>query len=153
MTKLPHCDTVLLIGYGNTLRGDDGLGPHTVAAVAALALPGVRTRIVQQLLPELAAELAEVRCAIFVDARLAPADDTLQVTTIGPGPAAAVMAHTGDPRNLLALAQTLYGRAPEAWLVTVPGRDFDLGERLSDVGTAQSGVALTRIRELIAAYR
>jgi hydrogenase maturation protease len=152
MNTLSQRDTALVIGYGNTLRGDDGLGPHTVAAVAALGLPGVRTRIVQQLLPELAAELAEVRCAIFVDAQFVPADDAVQVTTIGPAPAAA-MAHTADPSGLLALSQTLYGRAPEAWLVTVPGRDFDLGERLSDVGKAQSQVALGKIRQLIAACR
>ena len=32
---------ILVIGYGNTLRGDDGVGPKVAEAVAALALPGV----------------------------------------------------------------------------------------------------------------
>jgi hypothetical protein len=31
-----------VIGYGNTLRGDDGIGPAVAEAVAALGLPGVR---------------------------------------------------------------------------------------------------------------
>ena len=32
---------VLVIGYGNTLRQDDGVGPKTAEAIAALNLPGV----------------------------------------------------------------------------------------------------------------
>ncbi len=61
---------VLVIGYGNELRGDDGIGPHVVSELAALELPGVLTRIVHQLLPELAAELADTCLVIFVDAQL-----------------------------------------------------------------------------------
>jgi Ni,Fe-hydrogenase maturation factor len=30
---------LLVIGYGNTLRRDDGVGPRVADAIAALALP------------------------------------------------------------------------------------------------------------------
>ena len=33
----------LVIGYGNTLRGDDGVGPRVAEAIEKLNLPGVRT--------------------------------------------------------------------------------------------------------------
>ena len=42
----------LVIGYGNTLRGDDGVGPRVAEAIEKLNLPGVRTLVCQQLSPE-----------------------------------------------------------------------------------------------------
>ena len=42
----------LVIGYGNTLRGDDGVGPRVAVAVEDLQLPGVRTLVCQLLTPE-----------------------------------------------------------------------------------------------------
>lgn len=79
----------LLIGIGNPLRGDDGVGPwlvetwgqrrawraasHAAAFGAAEGqagdqLTGLRVLVVDQLLPELAEELAAVRRVLFVDA-------------------------------------------------------------------------------------
>ena len=58
----------MVIGYGNTLRGDDGVGPRVAEAVAALALPGVRTLVCAQLSPEHADPVAQARTVIFVDA-------------------------------------------------------------------------------------
>ena len=58
----------LVIGYGNTLRGDDGIGPAVAEAVAALGLPGVRVIVAHQLTPELAADLADAQLVVFVDA-------------------------------------------------------------------------------------
>jgi len=34
----------LIIGYGNTLRGDDGAGPRVAEAVAGWGLPNVRPK-------------------------------------------------------------------------------------------------------------
>ncbi len=61
-------DELLVIGYGNPLRGDDGVGPAVSGAIAVLGLPGVRALSVHQLTPELAAEAAGARVAVFVDA-------------------------------------------------------------------------------------
>ena len=59
---------VLVIGYGNTLRGDDGIGPAVAGEIDRLAVPGVRVIVVHQLTPELAADLAACRRAVFIDA-------------------------------------------------------------------------------------
>jgi hypothetical protein len=64
----------LLIGIGNPLRGDDGVGPWLVETWGRRrawrgVLPArLQMRVVDQLLPELAAELAVVRRVLFVDA-------------------------------------------------------------------------------------
>ena len=36
---------ILVVGYGNTLRGDDGVGPRVAEAIGKRQLPGVRTLI------------------------------------------------------------------------------------------------------------
>ena len=74
---------ILVIGYGNELRGDDGIGPRVAEAVAARNHPGVRVRIVCQLVPELAAELAEARTVIFVDALMDPDGGATELAPLG----------------------------------------------------------------------
>ncbi len=47
---------ILVLGYGNELRGDDGLGPLVARTVADANIPGVRVLTARQLLPEFAAD-------------------------------------------------------------------------------------------------
>jgi len=59
----------LILGYGNTLRKDDGLGVYVALALASLTLPNdVDIRTYQQLSPELSPLLAQMDHAIFIDA-------------------------------------------------------------------------------------
>ena len=53
--------SILVIGYGNTLRRDDAVGCLIADEVACWQRPGVRSMSVAQLTPELAAELAAAR--------------------------------------------------------------------------------------------
>ena len=65
-------DSILVIGYGNTLRQDDALGCLIADEVGRWQRTGVRSMSLAQLTPELAAELAAAETAVFVDARNAP---------------------------------------------------------------------------------
>ena len=58
----------LVIGYGNTLRGDDGVGQKVAEVIASLGLSGIRALSCHQLTPELADPISEVRMVVFVDA-------------------------------------------------------------------------------------
>jgi hydrogenase maturation protease len=140
---------VVVIGYGNELRGDDGIGPQVARAVAALGRPNVRALAVHQLTPELAEAIAGARLAIFIDACTPSDAEPVQVKRIVPGGPTAVMGHSGDPRVLLALAQELYGQAPPAWSVVVTGKDFRLGQGLSPDIQALGRAALKRVASLI----
>lgn len=62
-----YLDRVIVIGYGNTLRSDDGAGQKVAEILASWHLPQVRSISVHQLTPELAAPIAEAELAIFVD--------------------------------------------------------------------------------------
>jgi Ni,Fe-hydrogenase maturation factor len=48
--------------------------------------------------------------------------------------------HISNPSSLLALSQILYGHCPSAWLVSVPGVNFELSDRISP--TAEKGIAI-----------
>ncbi len=130
---------ILVIGYGNELRGDDAVGPIIAGKIEGMHLPGVRTIACHQLTPELAEDIASARTVIFVDASVEIEGDTAQMVRIEPAPATRFHAHLGDPRALLSLAQSLYGKSPVAWCVHVPVKNFDLGAPLSP--TAEHGMA------------
>ena len=140
---------VLLIGYGNTLRSDDGVGQIVAKAVKQWNLPNVRSQIVHQLTPELAPTLAHVDVAIFVDAYQAVFEPQVKVCFLEPADSSMLMGHSSDPKALLAIAQTLYNHCPQAWLVAIPGQNFELGESLSPVAEQGLEEALTLIKRMI----
>jgi hydrogenase maturation protease len=144
---------ILVIGYGNVLRGDDAVGPQVAAAVARWGLPDVQALAVHQLTPELAEPLAAARLAVFVDARPARAGGAVNVQQLRPADSPATLGHTCDPHVLLALARALYGGHPPAWWVTLPGTNFELGEGLSPAATAGREAALGHITLLVRGER
>jgi len=139
---------VLVIGYGNPLRGDDGIGPAVAAEIDSFHFTGVRVLVVHQLTPELAADLVEVRLVVFVDAAVS-AEPVKAVRLERPAPAAGVMTHATDPRATLALAWTVYGQGPEAWLVTAAGDDFGFHDGLSPIGRENTRRAREQVLGLI----
>ena len=112
---------LLVIGYGNTLRRDDGVGPKVAEAVAALALPGVRALACPLLTPELAEAVSQARVVIFVDAAV-DAPREVQLRKLAPAGTSQIMAHAASPATLLALARDVFGHAPEAWWLTIPAK-------------------------------
>jgi len=121
---------VLIIGYGNTLRGDDGVGPRVAEVIGNLRLPGVRTLICALLTPELADPISRAETVIFVDAAV-DAPSEVQWRKLEPNETSQLMAHAADPRTMLALSRDVFGRVPEAWWLTIPAVDMGFREDFS----------------------
>ena len=138
----------LVIGYGNELRSDDGVGPKVARAVAELKLPDVDSVACHQLTPELAEEISRARSVVFVDAAV-DAGPGIQLGALEPARTGQIMAHAADPQTLLALARDLFGKAPEAWSLTIAAENLDFGEALSPRTQAGLAAALARIQELV----
>src|SRR5690242_16044076 len=85
-------DGLLIIGYGNTLRRDDGVGPRVAEAVESMALPGVRALPCPMLTPELADPIARAQRVIFVDAAV-DAPREVQLRELAPADSSQIMAH------------------------------------------------------------
>jgi len=137
----------LVIGYGNMLRHDDGVGPRVAEAVEALQLPGVRTLICQQLSPEHAEPISRARTVIFVDAAV-DAPREVQLRKLEPNESTQLMAHAADPRTMLALARDVFGHIPEAWWLTIPAVKLGFGEDLSPEAQRGFEQAVREIKNL-----
>ncbi|MGO8764953.1 MAG: hydrogenase maturation protease [Limisphaerales bacterium] len=138
---------LLVIGYGNTLRSDDGVGPKVVEAVASLGLPGVGTLICQQLSPEHSEMVSQAGTVIFVDAAV-DVPGEIQFRKLSPNNSTQLMAHAADPRTMLAFARDVYGYLPEAWWLTIRAEEFGFGETLSPRTQAGFSEALRLIKSL-----
>lgn len=138
---------LLVIGYGNELRRDDGVGAKVAAAVAEWGLPGVRSIACHQLTPELTSPIAAATHVVFVDAALG-AGGSVECCEIGPDENSEVMTHATNPASLLALARQAFGRCPPASWLTIPVLELDFGEELSPLAREGSNIALEKIRSL-----
>ena len=138
---------LLVIGYGNTLRRDDGVGPKVADAVAELALPGVRALAYPLLTPELADPVSRARVVVFVDAAV-DAPREVQLRKLVPADTSQIMAHAASPATLLALARDVFGHAPDAWLLTIPAENMNIGEELSAFTCRGLEKAVEEIRNL-----
>jgi hydrogenase maturation protease len=142
------CKTnLLIIGYGNTLRGDDGVGPRVAEAVGALQLPGVRTLICQQLSPEHAAPISIAHTVIFVDAAV-DAPQEVQLRRLDPNDSPQLLAHAADPQTMLALSRDVFGHVPQAWWLTIPALKMEFGETLTPEAQRGCAEAIDKIKDL-----
>lgn len=125
---------LLIIGYGNPLRGDDGFGWQAASQLLEkIADPEVEVMAVQQLTPELMEPISRASRVIFIDAAASGEPGVLEERTLAPDTAfdSHKFTHHSSPGGLLAGALALFGRAPEATFYSVPGEDFSFGERLT----------------------
>jgi hydrogenase maturation protease len=140
----------LIVGYGNPLRGDDGVGPAVARAFAdELAIDGVDAIACHQLTPELAERFAAAARVVLIDAAAGRDAGAVSVIRLQPHPApSSTLGHHVEPAELLRLARTLYGRSPEAYLVTVGAGSLELGEGLSAPVTAALPEVIATVRRL-----
>jgi hydrogenase maturation protease len=146
--------SLLVIGYGNLLRSDDGVGQEIAKQVAAWRLPNVEAIAVHQLTPELIERLVMVDIAIFVDAYPVTAtEQKIQIRPLELARSGITSGHWCEPQVLLAIAQALYSYRPQAFWVMVPGVNFELGECLSPIAQQGMEAALQAIEHLITSAR
>jgi hydrogenase maturation protease len=127
-------ESVLVIGIGNPLRGDDAVG---IEAARELRRRGWQAIEMHQLTPELAEPISQAARVIFIDAGAGLAAGEVRVTNVQEGEPSAVD-HHGTPGGLLRLAREVYGHAPEAVLIAVGPESLEFGVGLSQ--SARRGV-------------
>ncbi len=126
---------VLVVGYGNALRSDDGLGWHAAEILADdPRLDGVTVLQRHQLTPELALDISRASLVVLVDASHGSPPGTVAIERVEPaGTGGTTWSHHLSPPSVLALASELYGRAPDAYLVSAGVESLAAGETLSPV--------------------
>jgi len=142
---------MLIIGYGNPLRSDDGFGWHAGRLIAQ-ELAGHNAEVItcQQLTPELAEPLSQCTHAVFVDADAEGEPGDIHWREVqAEAPSSSALTHTCSPSGLLASAAQLYGRCPQATVVTVSAQSFDFGDALSSIVSAALPKVVERVLQLV----
>ena len=137
---------ILLIGYGNPGRGDDGLGPALAAEIEAQGIRGLTVDIDYQLTVDHASLITAHDVVVFADAMIGLAVpyrfarvDATQPATLG--------SHQVSPEAALALAMLLFGHAPPAWMLAISGREFgEVKEGLSQPARENLAAAVAFLR-------
>jgi hydrogenase maturation protease len=123
---------LLIIGYGNPLRSDDGLGWMIAKELAKRIGESATVLTVHQLTPELAEAISEADLVIFIDACYEGAPGSWQCETIqGALAPSQIFAHHLTPATLLIYARAVLNAEPAALLVSVAGGSFEYGQHLS----------------------
>lgn len=140
---------LVVFGWGNESRGDDGLGPLLLARIAAAGWPEVTSVEDFQLQIEHALDIADCDAVLFVDAgkdtpapfsfrRVAPHRDRTHTT------------HALAPEAVLDVYAQVNGRAPPpAFALCVRGERFELGEGLSAEGVERLEAAWEFVQALM----
>lgn len=142
---------ILIVGYGNGLRSDDGVGRVVAERLADdPRLSGATVLSVHQLTPELAIDVSRARVVVLIDAALGGRPGAITVGRLAPPRSPAVtpttsFTHSLDATSLVALATGLFGGVPRVHLVTIAVATMDVGDQLSPTVAA----VLPRAVELV----
>lgn len=126
---------ILIYGYGNPGRQDDGLGISVVERIEKWIrkhkLDFVKTDCNYQLNIEDAAEIADKELVIFVDATKEDINDFL-ITTVEPSNKIQFTSHSISPSYLLNLCNVIYNKSPDVYLLHIKGYKWEFMETMTE---------------------
>jgi hydrogenase maturation protease len=123
--------SMLLIGIGNSGRGDDGLGWEFVERVNSMGYDFLDYEFRYQLQVEDAELIANYDVVIFVDASRDKLSGGFQVSRCISASHSFFSTHSQAPGAILHLANNLYNKFPKAYTLAISGKEWDLQTSLS----------------------
>jgi hydrogenase maturation protease len=149
----------LIIGYGNPDREDDGVAWHILRALALkLGLPApasyddefpddgrLDVAFHLQLTPEMAEDVSAYEHVCFVDAHTGNIPEPVRLLQVESEFQHSPFTHHLTPQSLISMCETLYGKKPDAALLSVLGHRFLFSRELS----AETASLVPRATELI----
>ena len=123
---------ILLIGYGNPGRLDDGLGPALAAMVDEASLEGVTVDSDYQLTVEDASDVSEHDIVIFADAAIKGKEPFFFKEIRSRSPMS-LSSHSVSPEAVLFFAETMFNSKTRTYVIGIRGYEFnEFEERLSN---------------------
>lgn len=150
---------LLILGYGNPDREDDGVAWHILRAITTkLGLPGPDSyedefpefegfdfAFYLQLTPEMAEDISAFEYVCFIDAHTGNIPEPVRLIAVESEFQHSPFTHHLTPQSLLSMCETLYKKKPEAALLSVLGHRFLFSRQLS----AQTAALVPPAVELI----
>lgn len=143
---------VLILGYGNPGRQDDGLGPAAASEIESIGLPNLTAFDNYQLNIEDAIDVANHDIVWFIDAaKTGPSPYSVRI--VSPSPTIEFTSHIVRPEAILAIARQCYGGSPQAFLLAIRGYEFEFIEALTPGAKENLRVAVEMLTERIHSLR
>ncbi len=153
---------ILLLGYGNPDREDDGVAWHILRALAVkMGLPApdsyeddfpenphVDFAFYLQLTPEMAEDISGYEYVCFVDAHTGNIPEEVRIIDVESDFQKSPFTHHLTAQSLLSICETLYNTKPESALLSVRGYRFLFSRTLSE----PTSVLVTEAVELVWAW-
>jgi hydrogenase maturation protease len=137
---------LLLLGYGNPDREDDGVAWHILRALTTklgLSAPEsyedefpehaeIEFAFYLQLTPEMAEDVSAYDHVCFVDAHTGNIPEPVRLIDVQSEFQASPFTHHLTAQSLVSMCETIYGKKPDAALLSVLGHRFLFSRQLSE---------------------
>jgi hydrogenase maturation protease len=145
---------ILIYGYGNPGRQDDGIGERFVKLtdewIEQEQLTGISTDCNYQLNIEDAATIADFDIVVFVDASVVEEVTEFKLETIQPNDATIEFTmHAVSTSYVVDLCQKLYGKTPQAYVLHIKAYEFDFIEELTPKASENLNVAFEYMKKFV----
>ncbi len=162
---------ILIVGYGNPSRSDDSVGFYVIDMLnQILGLPrqelvvnlcdfeavntnggNVDTLFLQQLVPELIELIIHYRYVVFIDATTHQNEDVF-LENIHPQFSISPFSHSLTPAALLHLAYEIHNKSPQGYFISIPGKNFQFGTKLSPETIESAEIVIGKILHFIESH-
>lgn len=140
---------ILLLGFGNPARLDDGLGPALVSELEKEPLKGLSTDSNYQLTVEDACDIAQYEIVIFADASV-KGKEPFSFDPLSSESPMSFSTHSVSPGAVLFLAESIFQAKTKAYLLGIRGYEFnEFEERLSEAAQENLSSALDFIKNFV----
>ena len=140
---------ILLIGFGNPARADDGLGPALAEEIESKNFSDVTVEADYQLTIEDSAQVAEHNIVIFADAS-ANCGEPFSFEPLTARESGSFSSHSVEPAEVMALAENLFGSKAKGFILAIRGYEFDqFGAALTEKAKANLQKAVVFIEKLL----
>jgi len=139
-----NLQNILVVGIGNTLRCDDGVGPYVAGCIEAKAIKGVKVLVTQQLHVEDIDQMLAFDRVILIDASTAgPVLEFRRVEGVKGQPLSS--SHHLSAETFVNLADSLYHKSLFMQLCSIRGHNFNVGDKITPAVQACANQAVELI--------
>jgi len=139
-------NNILIIGYGNSTRQDDGLGVYVAGALGE-QIPNIDVEITQEIGSEICEEISDYGLVFFVDAGI-DQEEEFVIRELLAKFRSTPFSHHIHPETLLAMTEKLFNRIPKAYLISIKGYRFDFGFEISQEAKVNAEKAIREIERI-----
>lgn len=141
---------ILVLGYGNPMRCDDGVGWQIAADLFRTNRSAdVEVLPCHQLTPDLAPAVSRAECVIFIDCARGDTPGEIACREVRSEAVPTSLTHNLTPAALLFMSSELFGACPRAYLLSIQGEIYGTGQSFSNVVASRIPDLKARLQSLI----